>query len=189
MATFFIADTHFGHKNVLSYDNRPWISVDDHDASLVKRWNETVGMDDDVYILGDISWHNATKTIEIFKQLNGKLHLIRGNHDNKVLKSREVQSLFIEILDYKEIEYKGKKVVLSHYPMPCFNHHYYGGIHLYGHVHCSFEWNIIEHVKAEMSELYGIPCRMFNVGTMMKYMDYTPRTLDEILEVCENEEK
>lgn len=31
-----------------------------------------------------------------------------------------------------------------------------------------------------MEELYGHPCNMFNVGVMMPWMDYTPRTLAHI---------
>lgn len=39
-----------------------------------------------------------------------------------------------------------------------------------------------------MTELYGKPCRMFNAGAMMLWMDYTPRTLDEILSHPMNKE-
>lgn len=45
----------------------------------------------------------------------------------------------------------------------------------------SFEWNMMEHDKYLMEELYTTPCQMFNVGAMMPWMDYTPRTLDEII--------
>jgi hypothetical protein len=37
------------------------------------------------------------------------------------------------------------------------------------------------HDKYLMGELYAAPCRMYNVGAMMPYMDFTPRTLDEII--------
>ena len=33
-----------------------------------------------------------------------------------------------------------------------------------------------------MEALYDKPCHMFNCGAMLDYMDYTPRTLEEILE-------
>jgi len=33
-----------------------------------------------------------------------------------------------------------------------------------------------------MENLYDRQCEMYNVGAMMPYMDYTPRTLDEIIE-------
>jgi hypothetical protein len=32
-----------------------------------------------------------------------------------------------------------------------------------------------------MKELYDKPCEMYNVGVMIPYMNYTPRTLDEII--------
>lgn len=183
MASYFIADTHFGHENALAFDNRPFKTIEEHDQTMIDNWNRSVGMDDDVYILGDISWYNATKSIQIVKSLNGIKHLIVGNHDKKLLKNREFQSLFQEITNYKELSsFDGKAIVLSHYPIPCFNRHYYGWYHLYGHVHISFEWNMMERVKFEMEELYDKPCFMFNCGAMIDYMDYTPRTLEEILE-------
>ena len=43
------------------------------------------------------------------------------------------------------------------------------------------EENMIQHFRYEMGALYDKPCHMYNVGAMMKYMDYTPRTLEEII--------
>lgn len=179
---YFISDLHFGHKNCLAFDNRPFKDVEQHDEYIILEWNYTVGMDDDVYILGDVSWYNSTETIEIFKRLNGRLHLIVGNHDYHVLKNREFRKLFVEICDYKELYLDNQhSVILCHYPIPCFKNHYYGWYHLYGHVHSSFEWNMMENVKRQMRELYDKPCEMYNVGAMMTYMNYRPRTLEEII--------
>lgn len=181
---YFISDLHVGHTNVLSFDNRPFKSIEEHDEALIKNWNSVVGMDDDVYLLGDISWHNTTKTIEIFDRLNSQhIHLIKGNHDNRLLKNRELQSRFCEITDYKELDIgNGKGIVLCHYPIPCFKNHYYGWYMLYGHVHTSFEDNMMQQVKYQMEALYDKPCNMFNVGCMKSYMNYTPRTLEEIIQ-------
>lgn len=179
---YFISDLHFGHKNCMAFDNRPFKLIEENDETIIKNWNNTVEIDDDVYLLGDISWYNTTKTIEIFNNLNGHIHLIKGNHDNKLLKNRELQSRFCEITDYKELDIgNGKHIVLCHYPIPCFNGHYYNDYHLYGHVHNSFEYNMMEHIKFQMEELYDKPCNMYNVGAMMPYMNYTPRTLEEII--------
>lgn len=179
---YYIADLHFGHQNALAFDARPFKTIEEHDRTIINNWNDTVNIDDEVFILGDVSWYNVTKTNEIVKLLNGNKHLIIGNHDKKLLKNRDFRSLFVEVLDYKEISFNdGKGVVLSHYPIPCFNHHYYSWYHLYGHVHNSFEWNMMKRVKYEMEELYDKPCLMFNVGAMLDYMNYTPKTLEEIL--------
>ena len=173
----------------MSFDNREFPSIEAHDEALIQNWNEAVGIDDDVWVLGDISWYPATKTIEIFKRLNGTKHLCIGNHDKKLLRNKDVQSLFSEIVDYKEIQIASDSgVVLCHYPIPCFNHHYYGWYHLYGHVHNSFEWNMMKHIKYEMETLYDVPCRMYNVACMIPGMDYTPRTLDEIIQFNEEQE-
>ena len=44
---------------------------------------------------------------------------------------------------------------------------------------------MMERVKYEMTELYDNPCLMFNVGAMIDYINFTPRTLDEILKANE----
>ena len=180
---FFISDLHFGHVNALAFDNRPFATIEKHDEYIINGWNSTAGIDDDVYLLGDISWYGSVKTLEIFNQLNGNIHLIKGNHDLKLLKNPELRTRFMEIVDYKELELeKGKKIVLSHYPIPCYNKHHHGWIHLYGHVHNGVEWNLMESVKRQMTEIYQIPCEMYNVGAMLPYINYKPRTLEEVIQ-------
>ena len=179
--TFFISDLHFGHKNVLAFDNREFPSIEAHDEALIRNWNEAVGIDDDVWILGDISWYGPMKTVEILKRLNGVKHLCIGNHDYKLLRNQDVRACFAEITPYREIEVDGWGVVLCHYPIPCYNKHFYGWIHLYGHVHSGMEWNMMKQVQYQMKALYDSPCHMYNVGCMIPGMDYTPRTLQEIL--------
>lgn len=106
--------------------------------------------------------------------------MIKGNHDR--CNDGRFLKKFVKVTEYLEIDDDGRKVVLCHYPIPCFKNHFYGWYHLYGHVHSSFEWNMTEHDKYLMQELYGKQCLMFNVGAMMPWMNYTPRTLDQILE-------
>ena len=91
MAFYFIADTHFGHENALAFDNRPFKTIEEHDETLIRNWNHAVGMDDEVFILGDISWYNVSRTIEIVRTLNGIKHFITGNHDKKLLKNKELR--------------------------------------------------------------------------------------------------
>lgn len=175
---FYISDMHFGHANCLSFDNRPFTSVDEMDAELIRRWNSVVSAGDLVYVLGDMFWCKVSEAIPILEQLNGQKFLIKGNHDR--CKGTEFTKHFVKIADYMEVEDGDKHVVLCHYPMPCFKKSFYGWYHLYGHVHNSFEWNMMEHHRLLVQELYGKPCEMYNVGVMMPYMNYTPRTLGEI---------
>lgn len=181
--TFYIADLHFGHKNVLKYDNRPFFTVEEMDKTMIENWNRVVEVNDTVYVLGDIAWYDYKRTIEIMRQLNGEKILIKGNHDKL---NQELRDCFKYVYDYKEIKDNGRDVILCHYPIPCFNKHFYGSIHLYGHVYNSFESNMMEHFRKEMIELYDKQCNMYNVGCMMPWMNYTPRTLDEIINLYDN---
>lgn len=175
---FYISDLHFSHKNVLGFDNRPFKDVDEMNNELIRRWNSVVSDGDIVYILGDMFWCTPKDATPIMEQLNGQKFLVKGNHDR--WHDAKFDKLFVKIDEYMEVEDNGRKVVLCHYPIPCFKNHFYGWVHLYGHVHNSFEWNMMEHQRFLMEELYDRQCNMINVGAMMPWMDYTPRTLDEI---------
>ena len=133
MAIFYISDTHFGHKNILKYDNRPYFTVAEMDADLIKRWNNAVKPTDTVYHLGDFSWLKPAEESEILQQLNGTKILIRGNHDYKPTAEWAEVLLFAEIVD------NGRHVILSHFPIASYKNMTHGYYHRYGHVHNSFE--------------------------------------------------
>lgn len=180
---YYISDPHWGHQNVLGFDGRPFSTIEENDAVLIDNWNNAVGIDDDVYILGDISWHNSTKTIGILKQLNGNKHLIKGNHDHKLLKNAKLRDQFVEICNYKEITFDdGCGLVLCHYPIITFRNHYYGWWHFYGHVHNTWEYSLVEKARKQSINMSENPLNMINVGAMMPWMNYTPKTFTEILE-------
>lgn len=176
---FYISDWHYGHKNVLGFDNRPFTNTEQMNEELIRRWNSVVSAGDLVYILGDMFWCTPKIAAPIMEQLNGQKILVKGNHDR--WHDSKFDKLFVKIDEYMEIEDEGRNVVLCHYPIPCFKNHFYGWIHLYGHVHNSFEWNMMEHQRFLMEELYDRQCNMINVGAMMPWIDYTPRTLNEII--------
>ncbi len=124
MKTFYIADLHLGHQNGLRYDRRPFSSIEEHDAELIRRWNAVVSAEDEVWILGDLSWHSPPKTALLLDSMNGTKRLCVGNHDKSVIRSRACSERFAEITPSKEIRLqKGFGVALCHYPIPCFNHH------------------------------------------------------------------
>lgn len=177
---FYIADWHYGHTNCLAFDNRPFKTIEDMNMELVRRWNDTVGNGDLVYVLGDMFWCNPQTAIPVLKSLSGQKILIKGNHDR--VNSSEYVKCFQKVTDYLEVEDRDKKIVLCHYPIPCYRNHFYGWYHFYGHVHSSFEWNMMEHDQFLMRELYGERSMMVNVGAMMPWMDYTPRTAKDIIE-------
>ena len=182
----YIADTHFDGADILAYDNRPFDSVEEMNEAMIGRWNSVVGTEDFTWILGDFcASEDPARWAEVLSRLNGRKGLIVGNHDAPACVSTALAAGLLEsAAEYREIEDGGCHVVLCHYPIPSFHDHYFGWVHLYGHVHTAFEWNIAENSKRLLKNLYVRPdvCRMANVGAMAPYMDYTPRTLEELEE-------
>ena len=183
MTVRYISDTHWGHKNVIAYDNRPFSSVEEMDNVMVWMWNATVKADDFVYILGDVCWSQTYEDWEsLFNRLKGQKFVIKGNHDrSEILKKMVKQKLIIGWSHQEIINDNNTKVVLNHSPMPFFiNERHDDWVHLYGHVHDSFDWNMTLNVQRQLCDLYGQNIRMYNVGCMMPYIQYVPRTLEEI---------
>lgn len=135
---FVTSDLHFGHKNIINYENRPFKDIEEMDQKLIENWNKKIKEEDTVYILGDFSWYKAKKTEEILKQLNGNKVLIKGNHDCNFLKKDFDISLFKGIYDYLVVKENSIHYVLFHYPIVEFEGKERGYIHLYGHIHTMF---------------------------------------------------
>lgn len=66
---FFIADTHFGHNEIIKYENRPFSDTDEMDRILISNWNNTVSNNDTVFMLGDFSSYPKDKSQEICRCL------------------------------------------------------------------------------------------------------------------------
>lgn len=171
--TYFISDPHFGHKNIIKYANRPFESVDNMNETIIKNWNNLIKPNDEVYILGDVSLTNQEETNKILNRLNGRLYLIKGNHEKSVMSSKENRDRFEWLKDYYELkyEYNGKRnmIVMCHYAMRVWNKSHHGSYHLYGHSHDSLEYE-----QWGKSMDVGIDSAARILG------EYRPFTFDEI---------
>jgi calcineurin-like phosphoesterase family protein len=128
MATFVTADTHFAHQNIIRHAGRPFSSVDEMDAEILRRWNAVVSPADVVWHLGDFAFKNHES---YFDQLNGTKHLVRGNHDD-----RKTDRLgWASIVDYTILRQQDARIVLFHYPIEEWDGFYRGAIHFHGHQH------------------------------------------------------
>ena len=72
MATWFTADTHFGHGNVIRYCERPFASVEEMDEVLIENWNYVIRPKDTIYHLGDFTLTGKEKANDYFSSLNGR---------------------------------------------------------------------------------------------------------------------
>ena len=172
---FFISDLHFGHHNILRYESRPFKNVDEMDEALIKNWNSVVGDNDEVYILGDVSFHRDPEdTFNILRQLNGRKYLILGNHDKQILKDSKLKEQFVWVKDYYKLTVNHTMLVMFHYPIQVWDCRHHGAIHLYGHVHS----NVSNHaMQYDIKNSYNV-CADVN--------NYTPISLEEIIEKVGN---
>lgn len=168
---------------MLRFDNRPFASVEEMDAELVRRWNAKVGKGDLVYVLGDLIWKSRNGDAHnLIKSLNGQIILIKGNHD-RFHHNTQAKVALAGIKDYDDIcvtleDGSVRRCILSHYFIPFYNGHRHQAIHLHGHSHFTEEADLELKVAKELNES-GLKNEIYNVGCM--YWDYAPVTLDEIL--------
>jgi calcineurin-like phosphoesterase family protein len=78
---YFTSDTHYGHKNIIKYCDRPFVDTEAMEISLRNRWNGIVKDGDIVYHLGDFALTSKGKAEAALKALNGTKILVWGNHD------------------------------------------------------------------------------------------------------------
>ena len=199
---YYISDLHFFHDSLNEFmDMRGFENAEAMNEYMIERWNKKVRRGDDVIILGDFSIGKGVETGEILGRLNGSKYLIRGNHD-KFLEDRKFNpALFRWVKDYMELKDNKRKIILSHYPIFCYNGQYRlnsegqpNTYMLYGHVHNSYDEIMVDAyiknmrtrkraVKGQENEV-KVPCQMINCFCM--FSDYTPLTLDEWIELDKN---
>lgn len=155
---FFIGDTHFGHKGIITFsgtkEHRPFATIEEHDAELVKRWNGVVGKNDTVWVLGDFCF--GKRNLDIAGELNGYKKLVAGNHD--MYATADYLKYFNKV--YGAVEFKG--ALLTHIPVheSQFSRYY---MNIHGHLHSH---------KLSDYRYFNVSCEQINL---------TPIPYDEIL--------
>ena len=114
---YILSDNHFNHWNINRYCKRKYPNLNTMNRDMIKKWNSIVKKNDMVIHLGDIIFtKGASEEIDkIIKQLNGRLILIRGNHDRKSY-SWYLSHGFDFIADKVYWEYNKKKIMFIHDP-------------------------------------------------------------------------
>lgn len=133
MTVFFTSDTHFGHGGALGLFRRPFASVAEMDETLIRRWNETVGAEDEIWHLGDFAIRQPVpRMAELLDALAGRKHLVAGNNDGE---DTCRLSGWASVRPYAEITVDGTRLVLCHYPFRSWNGMRKGTLNLHGHSH------------------------------------------------------
>lgn len=194
---YYIADCHFFHGALNEkMDCRGFENTEAMNTYMLEKWNAKVRRNDEVIIIGDLSWGSPEDTNALLEKLNGKLYLIQGNHDRFLKNNKYKTERFVWIKSYEELHDRKRKVILCHYPIMCYNGQYKMDEQgnpktymLYGHVHDTTDQRLIEKFQEitrstktinAAGEMLYIPCQMINC--FCGYSDYEPLTLDEWIE-------
>jgi calcineurin-like phosphoesterase family protein len=169
MNIWFTSDTHFNHAGIIEYCKRPFrfCDVEIMNEVLIKNWNEIVRHNDTVYHLGDFGFGKLDDIKKIRYRLNGKIHLILGNHNYKN-KIKRLSDCFSSISDLKTININKQKIVLCHYSMNVWDSSHCSSWHLYGHNHGTYQ----NHGKS------------FDVG--VDCHNYKPINYEQVIETMKN---
>jgi calcineurin-like phosphoesterase family protein len=184
MQTWFTADTHFGHENIITYCRRPFDSVEAMRAELVQRWNDRVAVDDRVLVLGDFALGRVDESLKVLDELNGVKELVVGNHDRPFdpdpRRRAEWTARYLEAGFHSVIHGTTGFRLADRYPVLIGHFPYGGDSHgedryadlrpwdaglpiVHGHVHTSWRLN----------------GRQLNVGTDVH--DYAPVSEDDVI--------
>lgn len=169
MTTFVTSDIHLSHRRIIEYcpESRNFSSIEEMNDTIISNWNKTVSESDSVYILGDLFFGPVESAIVHINKLNGKLFLVKGNHDHsKKLKHESISSRFEWIRPYYELHHNKRLIVLFHFPIEHWNLKDHGSFHLCGHLHSK---------NPEKLEQ-----RRFDVG-LDGSPNFSPYNLDELL--------
>ena len=166
---YFIADTHFGHANVIKMCNRPYSDIDTMNVELIAAWNHRVTGNDTVYILGDM-FFRCNDPEPILKQLKGKKHLILGNHDGSWMTKGDFSHYFASINNYLEVSDGTRGMTLCHYPLLSWKHAKTTYM-IHGHIHANTDMDFWPLLK--------IRDHVLNAGVDVN--GYQPVTFDELL--------
>ena len=147
---WFVSDTHFGHFKEFMWKPRGFNSIEEHDQAIIDNWNKIIAPDDEVYHLGDVFLYDDNYGIECLIQLNGKIHILLGNHDTSARAAKFLHCPNVVTIDYARQEKFGKyHFWLSHYPTitatyedgkPWSNHLF----NIYGHTHQKTKFYLID---------------------------------------------
>ena len=169
---YYTSDLHFGHANIIKYEDRPFKSVEEMDEYLIHKWNSKVKKGDEVYIVGDFGFCKGERANHILDRLNGRKYLITGNHDSYFLNDKSFdRSKFEWVKAYATVKDNDTVICLFHYPIAVWDRQHHGSLHFYGHVHSNKD--------GHHPLLLDLGNNAFNVGCDVH--NYEPVSLDELL--------
>lgn len=170
------SDLHLCHDREWIYKPRGFNTVYEMNAAIVENWNNTVSMEDDVYILGDLMLNDNNEGLRLIKSLKGNIHIVLGNHDtdNRIGLYSQCWNV-VEIENALRLKYNGYHFFMTHYPCITANLEKESlkqcTINLFGHTH-------------QQNNFYQDMPFMYHVG--VDSHKCTPASIEQVIKDCEN---
>lgn len=197
---FFTADTHFGHRRILSYCRRkkyltsyeleclkkdgryfdPSIaSLERMDQGLIDNINAIVGKNDTLWHLGDFCFGPKDKIEQTARRYRDRIkcktiNLIWGNHDR-----HEIASVFTRTFERTSLKYEDRTIIMDHYAHAVWNKSHHGAWQLYGHSHGTAEDWLDKHMAGRRSIDVGVDCAFSILG------EYRPFSFEELRKILD----
>ena len=169
------SDLHFCHDRAFIWEARGYNSVEEMNNEQIRKWNEIVDDQDEVWVLGDLMLGDLEDGIACLKQLKGKIHVCLGNHDTNK-REQAYRDMGWDVHLAARLKYKKFNFYLSHYPTITHNLEekelWQVVVNLYGHTH-------------QTTNFYHDDPWMYHVG--VDSHDGYPVTIDQILEDIKTE--
>lgn len=171
MKTFFTADWHLGHDNIIKFCDRPFANAEEMDREIIEKCNSVVGKNDRLVMIGDFTMRPMPELHKYVHSINcDNVVFVAGNHDN-----RHRISNFYRIYDI--FETKDPVIVCCHYALAVWNKSHRGSYHVYGHSHGGAEEYLDKAFPGRRSMDVGVD----NVAKI--FGEYRPISQDEVIEI------
>lgn len=154
--TLFTSDTHYNHKSIIEYTNRPFLNVETMNQNLIDEWNAKADGKTIIYHLGDVTLGGQGDAQEFFGQVNGVIRVLENiyHHDKRWLHKDIYYSkslapvqilppmIVLEVTDYYEGGWS-LPIMLNHFAMRRWDRSHYNSFHFFGHSHNTLEdWGL-----------------------------------------------
>jgi calcineurin-like phosphoesterase family protein len=130
---WLISDTHFGHDNIVKYQQRP----KNHEITMLDNWLLRVKVDDFILHMGDVAMGGPSRQkgwLRVLNAMPGRKFLLLGNHDNHY----NAESWYQTIGGFTVIpEFVNAGVAFTHIPISKGDDRDFEpwGINIHGHTH------------------------------------------------------
>lgn len=181
---YFLSDSHFHHRNICNYCNRPFDSRKEMDDVLIANWNFVVPEDGIVVHCGDFMLPHKTGDKEykkIWDKLNFKtLILCRGNHDRIECGTYVYNDKTVIVVDIAMLDIENNKIMACHYPMLAYPADY----QVFGHIHTLSD-GTCHGVDGDVNE--RLRKTQYDVGA--DHNNYTPVSYWQLMNIFRNNAK